>query len=77
LRPGSRGAAVLELQQQLRRAGFLRGDPDGIYGRVTRGAVLALQRKNGIEADGVAGSETRLLLLRLGGEAVPSLKESP
>ena len=77
LRSGDQGPAVLGLQKQLRRAGFLRSRPGGVFGRETKDAVLALQRKNGIEADGVLGFETRLLLLHLVGEAVPSLKETP
>jgi general secretion pathway protein A len=77
LRPGDQGPAVLGLQQELRRAGLLRGNPGGVYGRETKDAVLALQRKNGLDADGVAGFDTRLRLLRLGRTPVPSLQESP
>lgn len=77
LRLGDQGATVLDLQNELRRAGFLRGKPGGIYGRETKEAVLALQQKHGIEADGVAGLETRLQLQRLVGRPVPSLQESP
>lgn len=74
LRTGDRGPAVLEIQKALRRAGLLRGNPGGVFGRETREAVLTLQRKHGIAADGVAGLETRLLLLRLRGAPVPSLR---
>jgi len=77
LRLGDRGPTVLGLQQELRHAGFLRRNPDGIYGRKTKDAVLSLQSKHGIAADGVAGLETRLLLLRRGGKTVPTLQESP
>lgn len=77
LRPGDQGPTVLGLQKELRRAGFLRAKPGGVYGRETKDAVLALQHKHGIEADGVAGMETRLLLQRLAGRTVPSLQESP
>ncbi|MDP1602068.1 MAG: peptidoglycan-binding protein, partial [Legionella sp.] len=77
LRSGDQGPAVLGLQQQLRRAGFMRSKPGGVYGPETKGAVLVLQQKHGIDADGVAGLETRLQLTRLGSKAVPSLQESP
>ncbi len=77
LRPGDQGPGVISLQQELRRAGFLRRNPGGVYGRETKDAVLALQRRHGIEADGVAGLETRLQLLRLAGRTLPSLQESP
>ncbi|MHB8836167.1 MAG: AAA family ATPase [Candidatus Methylomirabilia bacterium] len=74
---GDRGPGVLGLQKQLRRTGFLRSSPGGVFGPETKAAVLALQHKHGIEADGVVGFATRLQLTRLGGQAVPSLKESP
>jgi len=78
LRHGDKGPTVLGLQKELRRAGFLRGKPDGVYGRETRDAVLALQRAHGIEPDGVAGLETRLQIMRLAGKSVvPSLQRSP
>lgn len=76
LRPGDRGPAVLGLQQELQRAGFLHRSPGGVYGRETKDAVLTLQHKYGIGADGFAGLETRLLLLRLGGKTVPTLREA-
>lgn len=76
LRPGDQGPAVLALQGELRRAGFLRGTPGGVYGRETRDAVLSLQHKYGMATDGVAGFETRLRLLRLTARGIPALQES-
>lgn len=75
LRPGDRGPEVLSLQRDLRRAGFLRSAPGGTFGRETRDAVLALQRKHGLREDGVAGLETRLRLRRQVKPATPSLRE--
>ncbi len=77
LRPGDKGPGVLALQKELRRAGYLRGSHDGVYGRETLEAVLALQHKYGIGKDGIVGFETRLLLRRLGNQAIPSLLRAP
>lgn len=77
LRPGDQGQAVLALQSELRRAGFLRGGAGGRYDKETRDAVIALQHRHGLEEDGLVGLETRLQLLRLASNTVPSLQESP
>jgi len=67
LRSGSRGSDVKELQQKLADAGFDPGPIDGIYGPKTTAAVLAYQKANDLEADGVAGSAT-LGSIGLGGD---------
>jgi hypothetical protein len=49
-------AEVQEIQQRLTEAGFDAGPPNGRIGRETTRAILAYQRKHGIEpADGYAG----------------------
>ena len=58
LKKGSRGAAVKTLQTALKDLGFYNGKIDGIFGKGTRNAVKAYQRKNGLKADGVAGPKT-------------------
>ena len=58
LKKGSRGAAVKTLQTALKDLGFYNGKIDGIFGKGTRSAVKAYQRKNGLKADGVAGPKT-------------------
>lgn len=55
---GSRGDEVRRVQQKLRQWGYYDGEIDGIYGQDTYDAVLYFQRKNGLAADGVAGSDT-------------------
>ena len=55
---GAEGYAVKLLQYALIRAGEDPGRPDGIFGRRTRKALLAFQRRQGLAADGVAGRLT-------------------
>ena len=54
------------LQVALRAHGFYSGAIDGIAGPMTKRAVRAFQRRNGLAADGVAGPRTRRELGRLG-----------
>jgi len=59
VRYGSNGPAVEELQQKLNQAGA--APPlvvDGIFGPLTRAAVVAFQRDNALSPDGVVGPLT-------------------
>lgn len=47
-----------QIQQKLKDLGYYFGSVDGIYGNVTRNAVVAFQKANGLTADGVAGPKT-------------------
>lgn len=58
LRLGMRGSEVLKLQKHLRTLGFLKTGIDGDFGPQTETAVKALQKRNGLEADGVVGGST-------------------
>lgn len=53
------GEAVLALQQRLVELGYWLGEPDGTYGQLTRQAVMAFQKVEGLSRDGVAGPATR------------------
>ncbi|MDZ8186824.1 MAG: peptidoglycan-binding protein [Nostoc sp. ChiSLP02] len=64
LRLGLRGSEVVKLQQQLKKLGYLKGDVDGDFGPTTEEAVKALQKRYGLEADGVAGGATWEILSR-------------
>jgi len=64
LRIGLRGSEVVKLQQQLKRLGYLKGQPDGDFGVTTEAAVKAVQKRYGLEADGVAGGATWEILLQ-------------
>jgi hypothetical protein len=59
LRLESSGPAVQELQQRLSDLGFWPGEIDGHYGQLTRQAVMAFQKAENLDRDGVAGPKTR------------------
>ena len=59
LREGMGGQDVLYTQDRLAALGYLTGISDGQYGAATKAAVLAFQKKNGLTADGVVGTNTR------------------
>lgn len=60
LREGSKGAAVVKLQQRLISLGYNCGasGADGNYGKNTSSAVIKFQRINGLKTDGIAGPAT-------------------
>lgn len=59
VKQGSRGAEVKRLQQLLISLGYLRkGECDGDFGRITKGALCCYQLENGLTVDGVCGSQT-------------------
>ena len=63
LQNGSRGKAVVALQDVLKLLNINVGTSDGAFGPKTEGGVKELQtRKTGLEIDGVYNSETRDLL---------------
>ena len=62
LQPGDKGIQVERLQQALSSAGLYKGKITGTYDKPTADAVTAYQRKNGVDADGVAGAETQMKL---------------
>ena len=63
---GAASARVAALQVALRAHGFDPGPVDGINGRLTRQALLAFQRKRGLECDGTLDRKTRRALGRRG-----------
>ncbi len=62
LRNGSQGEKVWKLQERLTNLGYYSGDLDGQFGQGTRDAVIAFQKKNGLDPDGYAGEETQKIL---------------
>ncbi|MBP5975403.1 peptidoglycan-binding protein [Brasilonema sp. CT11] len=65
LRIGMRGPEVVRLQRRLQRLGLLNeNEVDGDFGQSTEAAVIALQKRYGVEADGVAGGGTWDILMR-------------
>ena len=62
LRTGSRGEDVKTLQGRLHDLGYYTDVIDGQFGAATKAAVIDFQRANGLDADGMVGSETKALL---------------
>ncbi len=75
LKKGDRGEDVRQLQLKLIALGYLSGEADGIYGSDTKDAVKAFQRNEGLDDDGVAGSQTLNALATAGG--VPANPSQP
>ena len=64
---------TLELQKALKARGFDPGDIDGAMGRNTIAAIRAFQAANGLEVDGVAGTNTLAKLgAKPGGPQMPA-----
>ena len=55
---GSTGSEVRTIQEKLKRWGYYSGNVDGIYGSQTVAAVKRFQQKNGLQVDGIAGTQT-------------------
>ena len=55
---GSSGDEVIQIQKKLKQWGYYNGAIDGSYGNKTYQAVKNFQSKNGLTADGVAGTKT-------------------
>ncbi|HEX8802839.1 MAG TPA: L,D-transpeptidase family protein [Acidimicrobiales bacterium] len=66
---GEGGPSVLALQQRLGELGYWLGDADGNYGQLTRQAVMAFQKAEGLPRDGAAGPVTRDRLAVAGRQA--------
>jgi len=58
LRQGSRGLAVELVQERLQELRYLYQSPDGVFGSVTRNAVIQFQQDYGLNPDGVVGPAT-------------------
>ena len=69
MRRGNKGWDVAALQFLLQRAGHGPGRADGVFGPLTKAAVLRAQRAAGIAADGLAGPATIGSLRGAGGDS--------
>lgn len=65
LRPGMSGKEVLNLQNNLKKLGFLSGKASGTYDSATSNAVLNLQKQYELGSDGVAGPLTQETIYKL------------
>lgn len=60
---GSRGEAVVRLQQELKNQGYYTyWQVTGYYGPITKEAVMRFQKANGLVGDGIAGPATQSVL---------------
>ena len=80
-RPGG-SQRVRDLQRRLSRLGYRPGASDGLFGPRTQAAVLAFQRKHGLERTGAVGPATLRVLrrrtaVRAAPEAVQPASSSP
>ena len=75
LSTGSRGDEVKKLQQKLIEKGYSVGaaGADGIYGADTDAAVRKYQQENGLNVDGIAGSQTQSKLYSSQTAAAPAV----
>lgn len=55
---GSRSQEVKQIQTALRDRGYFTSNIDGIFGTLTKNAVMNFQRDNGLTVDGIAGKNT-------------------
>lgn len=55
---GSNGEEVRQIQEKLQAMGIYRGPLDGVFGGGTEAAVKLFQGKNGLDADGIVGSQS-------------------
>ena len=58
LKPGMEDDAVTTVQQLLAARGYYTGDCDGIFGELTKRAVMAYQADAGLDTDGEVGGQT-------------------
>src|SRR5262252_191215 len=75
LQRDSSGPDVTALQQRLKDLGFDPNGIDGKFGPGTQAAVMAFQKANGLQVDGVVGPNTRAAL-QLDGAATPAAGSS-
>ena len=76
LREGDKGENVKKMQARLIELGYLKGEPDGAFGRQTLGAVLNFQARNGLSRDGEAGKTTLTVLFEYA-DVVPAPTPTP
>ncbi len=67
---GMTGERVTQVQRKLKQWGYFDGAVDGVFGQATYDAVVRFQKKNGLNADGVAGEQTLSAMGISGGGAV-------
>lgn len=62
---GSKGLIVVWIQNRLKHLGYSCGNVDNDFGNITKAAVIAFQKDNGLVVDGIIGVNTWRKLLGL------------
>ena len=65
LKPGARGADVMQVQIRLKNLGYYGGAADGVFGEGTKAALLRFKKEKGLEGDQVDWSCYRALGIQL------------
>ncbi len=73
---GNRGTMIIDMQERLAAAGFLKGDIDGVYGQDTTKAVRAFQKGNKIPVSGAIDEMTYAALTEMEGVSFSAEEES-
>lgn len=60
---GDSGQATIDLQNNLRAAGYYDGPVTGFFGSLTEAAVMEFQQAKGLTVNGIADQQTRSMLL--------------
>lgn len=58
LKIGSKGTAVTNMQNKLKKTGLYKGKINGSYDSATKNSIIAFQKKYKLKADGIAGPAT-------------------
>ncbi len=58
-------STLIVLQQELKKLGFYKGEPDGVFGPGTREAFVAFQKSKGLRESGVPDIETIAAFLQI------------
>ena len=62
---GSKGENVKIVQQKLIELGYLQGNADGIFGKMSEAALIQFQIDNNLEANGIASNDTIRYMLAI------------
>lgn len=68
IRINMRGDDVVELQEFLNEQGYRDDNAYGVFGPLTYGSLKQFQEDHGLNADGIAGAETRQLIEEMQGK---------
>ena len=58
IKEGDTSDDVKMVQERLIEIGYLEGEADGVFGELTRNAIIAYQTDNALDADGICGELT-------------------